>query len=138
MTIAATLMGLTVSPIVAVIVFVACLVYHLFENYVIAPRVYGRNLRLSTLSVMLALIVGGLLQGVLGAVLILPLVAAYPIIERIWLRGYLGTDVVTDHNALEASAGTTQELAVEKVVMRGEAHKVEPQGEPAPATVDLP
>jgi predicted PurR-regulated permease PerM len=120
-TMASTLLALTVSPAAAVIVFSGNLLYHLVENYVIAPRVYGRNLRLSTLSVMLALVVGGVLQGILGAVLVLPLVAAYPIIERIWLRRYLGSDVVTDHVALADSADTTQELEVENQVLQGEA-----------------
>jgi len=126
-TLLSTLLALTVSPIVAVVVFAANLLYHLFENYVIAPRVYGRNLRLSTLSVMLALVVGGVLQGILGAVLVLPLVAAYPIIERIWLRKYLGADVVTDHAALADSADTTQELVVENQVIHGQAHETAPE-----------
>ena len=47
------------------------------------PRVYGRQLRLSTLAVLLALMAGTTLQGLIGAILVLPLVAAYPIIERI-------------------------------------------------------
>jgi hypothetical protein len=72
-------------------------------------------------AVLLALVVGGLLQGVLGAVLVLPLVAAHPIIERIRLATYLGSDVVTDHTVLAASVGTVQEHAVEKSVIRGEA-----------------
>ncbi len=122
MTVPATLLALTVSPFAAGVVLVAYLLYHLAEVYFIAPRVYGRNLRLSTLSVMLALLVGGLLQGILGAVLVLPLVAAYPIVERIWLSKYLGTDVVTDHTALAASVGTERERAVEKTVIRGEPH----------------
>jgi predicted PurR-regulated permease PerM len=142
MTVAATLTALTVSPFAAVAVFVGYLLYHLVENYLIAPRVYGRNLRLSTLSVMLALFVGGILQGVLGAVLVLPLVAAYPIIERIWLRKYLGTDVVTDHTALAASAGTSREKTVEKRVLRGEPQDAVPPIETPPgsttAEIELP
>ncbi len=119
---ASSLLALTVSPFAAAVVLAGNLLYHLFENYVIAPRVYGRNLRLSTLSVMLALVVGGLLQGILGAVLVLPLVAAYPIIERIWLRKYLGADVLGDHAALADSADTTRELAVENTVILGRKH----------------
>lgn len=79
-------------------------IYHLFETYLIAPRVYGNLLRLPTLSVLLALIVGGTLQGILGAVLVLPLVAAYPIIERIWLKSYLSREVLADHKALAKAA----------------------------------
>jgi predicted PurR-regulated permease PerM len=132
-TLLCTLLALTVSPFSAIVVFAANLLYHLFENYVIAPRVYGRNLRLSTLSVMLALVVGGVLQGILGAVLVLPLVAAYPIIERIWLRKYLGADVVGDHAALAESADTTQELEVENQVIHGQEPDQPPPCEETPA-----
>ena len=37
--------------------------------------------------------------------LVLPLVAAYPIIERIWLASYLAPEVVKDHSALAKSDG---------------------------------
>jgi predicted PurR-regulated permease PerM len=50
--------------------------------------------------VLLALVIGARLQGIIGAVLVLPLVAAYPIIERHWLGGYLPSRVLTDHKAL--------------------------------------
>ncbi len=127
LTLASTTLALTVSPAVAGIVFAANVGYQLFENYVIVPRVYGQSMRLSTLAVILALMVGGLLQGVLGAFLVLPLAAAYPIIERIWLRKYLGKDVVTDHTALADSVGTTAEGEVEGNVLRGDPHDgVEP------------
>jgi predicted PurR-regulated permease PerM len=55
---------------------------------------------LSTLTVLLAVAVGGTLEGALGAVLILPFVAAYPIVERIWLREKLPRDTVAKHEAL--------------------------------------
>jgi predicted PurR-regulated permease PerM len=41
-------------------------------------------MRLSTLTVLLAIVIGGALQGAVGAVLVLPFVAAYPIVERVW------------------------------------------------------
>jgi hypothetical protein len=47
--------------------------------------------------VLLAIAVGGTLQGVAGAVLILPIVAAYPIVERIWLRDELPRDTIARH-----------------------------------------
>ena len=74
----AVLLALVVSPGTAAVVLVAYLAYHLFETYYLLPRIYGSKLRISTLSVLLALIVGGRLQGIIGAVLVLPVVAAYP------------------------------------------------------------
>jgi predicted PurR-regulated permease PerM len=120
-TVPAALLALTISPLTAVFVLGFYVLYHLFESYYIVPRIYGSSLRLSTLAVLLALIVGGTLQGVLGAVMVLPMVAAYPIIERIWLGSYLGKHVVADHNALARGAGLHSDTAVE-LVLQGEKH----------------
>jgi len=117
----AVLLALTVSPFAAGAVLALYLLYHLFENAVIIPRVYGRRLQRSTLAVLIALVAGGHLYGILGAILVLPLVAAYPIIERIWLHEYLSDEVIRDHTALEAAAATGSDRAVEKV-LRGDEH----------------
>lgn len=119
----AVLLALTVSPSVAA--SVACLYagYHMLEAYLLVPRVYGKSLRLSTLAVLLALIVGGSLQGIIGAVIVLPLVAAYPIVERIWLKSYLAPEVIQDHSALARAAETGRETAIE-AVLNGEEHPV--------------
>ncbi|HSD72918.1 MAG TPA: AI-2E family transporter, partial [Thermoanaerobaculia bacterium] len=120
-TVPAVLMALTVSPIAAIGVLVLYVLYHVLETYVIIPRIYGRRLQLSTLAVLLALVVGGTLQGILGAILILPLVAAYPIIERIWLHEYLSDEVLRDHAALEQAAVSGSDEAV-KAVLSGHRH----------------
>lgn len=120
----AVLLALTISPMAALGVAVCYLTYHLFETYFLLPRIYGNKLRLSTLSVLLALMVGLTLQGIIGAVLVLPLVAAYPIIERIWLVGYLQSRVITDHNALAKAAETGSDAAID-AVLQGEKHASE-------------
>lgn len=94
-------LALTQSPTRALLVIGAYLFYHLVENYVIIPRVYGSQMRLSTLTVLVSIAIGGTLQGVIGAVLALPVAAAYPIVERIWLREHLPADTVTRHEAIE-------------------------------------
>ena len=101
MIIPAALLALVVSPLRAVVVVAAYLFYHLMETYVIIPRVYGTQMRLSTLTVLVAIAIGGTLQGVIGAVLALPIAAAYPIVERIWLREHLPADTVKRHEAIE-------------------------------------
>jgi predicted PurR-regulated permease PerM len=123
----AALLALTVSPVASFGVVVSYTVYHIFETYFIVPRVYGNTLRLSTLAVLLALIVGGTLQGILGAVIVLPLVAAYPIIERIWLKSYLAPEVLHDHRALARAAETGRDTAID-AVLHGEKHPDEPPG----------
>jgi predicted PurR-regulated permease PerM len=119
----AVLLALTVSPRAAAAVAGLYVGYHLLEAYVLVPRVYGKSLRLSTLGVLLAVIVGGSLQGIIGAVLVLPLVAAYPIIERIWLKSYLAPEVIQDHSALSRAAETGRETAID-AVLNGEEHPV--------------
>jgi predicted PurR-regulated permease PerM len=91
----ATAMALTVSPATALLVVALYLAYHLVESYFIVPTVYGNRLRLSTLTVLVSCMAGGLLAGVIGAIAILPLVASYPIVERIWLHSRLEPDTVS-------------------------------------------
>jgi predicted PurR-regulated permease PerM len=96
----AAVLALTQSPTRALLVIAAYLFYHLLENYVIIPRVYGSQMRLSTLTVIVSIAIGGTLQGTIGAVLALPIAAAYPIVERIWLREHLPSDTVPRHEEL--------------------------------------
>ena len=64
----------------AAVVLVGMLVYQQFENKVLVPRVYGQVLRLSPAIVLLALIAGGNLLGVIGALLALPIAAGLQMI----------------------------------------------------------
>jgi predicted PurR-regulated permease PerM len=123
-TLPAVLLALAVSPTAAVTVAVAYVAYHLFETYLLLPRIYGNKLKISSLAVLLALLIGGKLQGIIGVVLVLPLVAAYPIIERHWLSGYLSARVLADHKALAKAAETGSEVAMDEV-LHGEKHASE-------------
>jgi predicted PurR-regulated permease PerM len=98
----AALVALTVSPGTAVAVSGLYGLCHVIENYVIVPKVYGHNLKLSGVAVLLGLAIGAGLGGIIGALLALPVVAAYPIVERIWLRESLGKDVLAEHARLES------------------------------------
>ncbi|MBC8645899.1 MAG: AI-2E family transporter [Thermoanaerobaculia bacterium] len=120
----AVLLALTVSPLTAGAVLVLFLLYNALETYVILPRVYGKRLRLSTLAVLLALIIGGSLGGIMGAILVLPIVAAYPIFERVWLHQYMSEEVLRDHAVLEEAAETGSDRAVD-AVLKGERHRTE-------------
>jgi predicted PurR-regulated permease PerM len=97
----AVLLALTVSPTTAVIVAAAYIAYHMAENYFIGPKVYGGQLRLSNLAVLLAFAVGAELFGIIGALLALPVAAMYPCVEDVWLRDYLGRDAVEAHRRIE-------------------------------------
>jgi predicted PurR-regulated permease PerM len=65
---------------VVVVVFTLLVAYQEFESRVIIPRVYGRVLRLPSTAVIIALLAGGRLMGILGALLALPIAAAIRLI----------------------------------------------------------
>lgn len=67
---------------VAIAILVIMIVYQEFESRILVPRVYGRVLRLSAATVIIALLIGGMLLGVLGALLALPVAAALQMIVR--------------------------------------------------------
>lgn len=58
------------------------LVYQQVENYVIQPRVMGRTVQMSAPMVILAVLVGGVLLGVVGALLAIPAAAIIKILVR--------------------------------------------------------
>jgi hypothetical protein len=64
--------GLTVALVVLGILAV----YQELESRVIVPRIYGKVLRLPSATVMVALLIGGKLLGIVGALLALPIAAA--------------------------------------------------------------
>lgn len=96
-TVPAALLALTVSPTVAFWVVFSFGAYHMLETYVILPTVYGNRMRVSGIVVLLSLIIGATLGGVVGAISILPLVASYPIFEKVWLSKILGRRVLREH-----------------------------------------
>ena len=65
---------------VAGVVLGSLFVYMEFENRVLVPKVYGHVLRLSPAAVVLALLAGGTLLGVMGALLALPIAAGLQMI----------------------------------------------------------
>ncbi len=64
------------GPFVLGIVLVAMLVYEELESRVLVPRIYGNVLKLPSSMVLLALLAGGTLMGIPGALLALPVAAA--------------------------------------------------------------
>ena len=103
-TIPAVAVAATVSPTAALIVAICYLAYKFAEDYLIVPLVYGNALRLSTLTVLISCLAAGLVGGVIGIIVILPIVASYPVIERFWLRPYLEPDTVQRHDEADRQA----------------------------------
>jgi len=78
----AVLLALTISPGTALAVVGLYGLCHAIENYAIVPKVCGHHLKLSGVAVLLGLGIGAALGGIIGALLALPVVSAYPIVER--------------------------------------------------------
>ena len=124
--------------------------YQEFENRVLIPRIYGRVLRLSAVAVTIALLVGGQLLGILGALLALPLAASLRMIVeelRVELPGQPGESPearARDERAEETYAALTEgapaeEAAVIAVAIADEIRKTNATlgetGVPRPAEV---
>ena len=94
------LLAATVSMTTLIGVVGFYILFNAVESYFINPRVYGHQLNLSKLAVLIAVAVGGQLGGVMGALLALPICAIYPTVERIWLKDALSSDTVERHQRL--------------------------------------
>ena len=64
------------GPVIVAVVLLIMLAYEEFESRVLVPRIYGKALRLPSSIVLFALLAGGTLMGILGALLALPVAAA--------------------------------------------------------------
>ncbi|MDX6553253.1 MAG: hypothetical protein QOH74_1741 [Gaiellales bacterium] len=53
--------------------FVIVMVYQQVENHVLQPLIYGRTVQLSSLTVLIAVLVGGTVLGLVGALLAIPI-----------------------------------------------------------------
>jgi predicted PurR-regulated permease PerM len=73
---AAVVAALSLSPAVIIIVLILMLLYEQFESRVLIPRIYGRALRLPSSVILLSLLTGGVLLGLIGALLAIPVAAA--------------------------------------------------------------
>ena len=96
----AAVLAATVSMNVLILVIAFYLVFNVVESYLITPKIFGYELEMSDLAVLIAVLVGAQLGGVMGALLALPVAAIYPIIERLWLRQRLSPDTVEKHQRL--------------------------------------
>lgn len=80
--VAGVLVALSQSLPLAVITLLFFICYQAVENYLIAPRVFARTVELSPLAAFVAILLGGSLAGVLGALIALPITAALKVLYR--------------------------------------------------------
>ena len=95
------IVGLFVDPVKGGILAVYFLLYQQFENNVLQPLVYGRSVRLHPLAIFLAVLAGGQLLGILGALLAIPVAEIIRILGAEWLAGRAQATGGTVHGAQE-------------------------------------
>jgi predicted PurR-regulated permease PerM len=72
----AALVGLTVSPLISVLVIILYIFIQQLENYLIAPLVMKKAVGLNPVVIILALLIGAELAGVIGIILAVPIATA--------------------------------------------------------------
>jgi predicted PurR-regulated permease PerM len=78
--ITAVAVAITVSPKLALMVGTYFLVLHQLEANVLVPKIMERSVGVSPVAVMVALLVGGSLMGIVGAILAIPSAALLSVI----------------------------------------------------------
>ncbi len=97
--------------VVVVIVIAVMLAYEEFESRFLVPRIYGRALRLPSSIVLFALLVGGTLMGIVGALFALPVAATIRMLMeelRVTLPGEPKDDSSLRHRDESAEAEYAQ------------------------------
>jgi predicted PurR-regulated permease PerM len=81
-TIIISIVAVASSPTTGLITLIFFLVYQQVDAYFIQPRIFARSVQIPAVVVMLAAISGGLLLGILGAILAIPVTAALILLYR--------------------------------------------------------
>lgn len=77
-----TLLSLLVSPVAAIVVLVAMLVYMQVEAYILTPRVMSKAVQVPGSVVLIAALAGGTLAGLPGALVAIPVAAGILLIVK--------------------------------------------------------
>lgn len=77
-----SIVGFAFSPTIGLVTLIFFLVYQQIDAYFIQPRVFAHSVQIPAVLVMLAAISGGLLIGMIGAILAIPITAALLLLYR--------------------------------------------------------
>ncbi len=95
------LVALFVHPVTAGILALFFLLYQQVENNLLQPLVYGRSVSLHPLAIFVAVLAGGQLLGILGALLAIPVAEILRIVGADWLAGRALETGGTAHGAYD-------------------------------------
>ena len=76
----AIIVALTISPALALVVAISYFIIQTIENNILVPKIMEKSVGLNPVVVILAILVGGTLMGVIGALLAIPFLSALIII----------------------------------------------------------
>lgn len=129
----AVIIGFTVSPWVGLAVAAAYMFIQFTENNVLVPRIMSSNVGLNPLVVIIAIVAGSTINGVVGAVLAIPLAGALQVIvQLLWLTPAIATlapDVVGAGGEEESPAELTPDVDMPDAVLeRGDPTAEEVSG----------
>lgn len=79
---AVALVGFGISPMTGIATIIYFLCYQQFDAYVLYPNVMGRTVKVPGVLVVLSAIIGGILFGVIGALIAIPTAAAMLLLYR--------------------------------------------------------
>lgn len=69
-----------------IVVVVFFIIYQQLENHVLQPLIYGKTVKLSPLTVLIAVLIGAALAGIIGALAAIPIAGAIQVVIRDLLR----------------------------------------------------
>lgn len=79
------IVSLFIDPFDSLVLLVYFVVYKLVEDYILTPVIYSRSVQLHPLAIFIAILAGGVLYGVLGALLAIPIAEIIRILGAEWL-----------------------------------------------------
>jgi predicted PurR-regulated permease PerM len=132
----AVLVAFTHSVWQSIAVLVGYLIYNQLESHVIVPRIYSRTVNLPPLLVILATIAGGALNGIVGILVAIPIVAVlkvifdYVVAERLRSQAEATEPASPEANDPFASKATDEALGWP---LQAGAAQVAGDGIPAPS-----
>lgn len=133
----AIIVGFTVSPVVGLAVAVLYGVIQVTENNVLVPRIMSNNVGLNPLVIIVAIVAGSSLNGIVGAVLAIPLAGALQVLaQHMWLTPSLASlpkEEVGAGGAAKTHGDAENDLPTPEVILADSS--VEPNSMIGPAEV---
>jgi predicted PurR-regulated permease PerM len=136
----AVIVAFTVSPVTGLLVAILYGVIQALENNVLVPKIMSSNVGLNPLVIIIAIVAGSTLNGVIGALLAIPLAGTLQVLaQHIWLTPTLATlpheEVGAGGNETAGSAENEKELPAPEVILADSIE--EPDARIGPAEVQV-